>query len=108
MATLKTICTDTGNIIQVLCLDECTANVDTQTASKLQNAISSECRGMTVITIAHRISTVSNMDNILILDQGVLVCLLFWKLYLCDVEIQKQEKANFLRAKGLVGWTLTM
>ncbi|KAG5537419.1 hypothetical protein RHGRI_024745 [Rhododendron griersonianum] len=58
---------------KVLCLDECTANVDTQTASKLQNAISSECRGMTVITIAHRISTVSNMDNILILDQGVLV-----------------------------------
>ncbi|GMQ09242.1 hypothetical protein CsSME_00052686 [Camellia sinensis var. sinensis] len=57
---------------KVLCLDECTANVDTQTASKLQNAIASECRGMTVITIAHRISTVLNMDNILILDQGIL------------------------------------
>lgn len=59
---------------QVLCLDECTANVDTQTASKLQNAITTECRGMTVITIAHRISTVLDMDNILILDQGSLVC----------------------------------
>lgn len=58
---------------KVLCLDECTANVDTQTASKLQNAISTECRGMTVITIAHRISTVLDMDNILILDQGSLV-----------------------------------
>ncbi|KAA8540550.1 hypothetical protein F0562_024531 [Nyssa sinensis] len=58
---------------KVLCLDECTANVDTQTASKLQNAIASECRGMTVITIAHRISTVLNMENILILDQGILV-----------------------------------
>ncbi|KAI7986989.1 ABC transporter C family member 13 [Camellia lanceoleosa] len=58
---------------KVLCLDECTANVDTQTASKLQNAIASECRGMTVITIAHRISTVLNMDNILILDQGILI-----------------------------------
>ncbi|MFS7950852.1 putative ABC-type xenobiotic transporter [Helianthus anomalus] len=58
---------------KVLCLDECTANIDTQTASKLKDAISSECRGLTVITIAHRISTILHMDNVLILDQGVLV-----------------------------------
>ncbi|KAK9141507.1 hypothetical protein Syun_010907 [Stephania yunnanensis] len=58
---------------KVLCLDECSANVDTQTALVLQNAIYRECGGMTVITIAHRISTVLNMDNILILEQGLLV-----------------------------------
>ncbi|XP_019158537.1 PREDICTED: ABC transporter C family member 13 isoform X2 [Ipomoea nil] len=58
---------------KVLCLDECTASVDTQTASKLQKVIMDECQGTTVITIAHRISTVVNMDNILILDQGILV-----------------------------------
>ncbi|XP_017229484.1 ABC transporter C family member 13 isoform X1 [Daucus carota subsp. sativus] len=58
---------------KVLCLDECTANVDTSTALKLQNAITSKCRGITVITIAHRISTVLNMDTIFILDQGSLV-----------------------------------
>ncbi|GAB4850548.1 ABC transporter C member 13 [Ancistrocladus abbreviatus] len=58
---------------KVLCLDECTANIDTQTASILHNVISSECRGMTVITIAHRISTVMNMDNLLVLEQGILV-----------------------------------
>lgn len=57
---------------KVLCLDECTASVDTQTASLLQNTISSECQGMTVLTIAHRISTVINMDSILILDHGKL------------------------------------
>ncbi|PWA42410.1 ABC transporter C family member 13 [Artemisia annua] len=57
----------------VLCLDECTANVDTQTAAKLKDAISSECKGLTVITIAHRISTILHMDNVLVLDQGVLV-----------------------------------
>lgn len=58
---------------QVLCLDECTANVDTQTASLLQSTISDEFKGTTVITIAHRISTVLNMDSILILDHGNLV-----------------------------------
>lgn len=58
---------------KVLCLDECTANVDNQTAFLLQNTISVECKGMTVLTIAHRISTVMKMDNILVLDQGKLV-----------------------------------
>ncbi|XP_050232753.1 ABC transporter C family member 13 isoform X2 [Mercurialis annua] len=55
---------------KVLCLDECTANVDTQTASALQNVISTECKGVTVVTIAHRISTVVNMNTILVLDHG--------------------------------------
>ncbi|KAF9613747.1 hypothetical protein IFM89_010477 [Coptis chinensis] len=59
--------------VKVLCLDECSANIDTQTASSLQNAISSHCENMTVLTIAHRISTVMNMNNIFILDQGILV-----------------------------------
>ncbi|GAB2293670.1 ABC transporter C member 13, variant 2 [Dionaea muscipula] len=58
---------------KVLCLDECTANVDSPTASVLHRIISTECRGMTVITIAHRISTVLNMDEILVLEQGILV-----------------------------------
>ncbi|XP_065007832.1 ABC transporter C family member 13 isoform X1 [Musa acuminata AAA Group] len=58
---------------KVLCLDECTANVDTQTALILQRTISNECKGTTVVTIAHRISTVLNMDLILVLDHGILV-----------------------------------
>ncbi|XP_057540616.1 ABC transporter C family member 13 isoform X3 [Amaranthus tricolor] len=58
---------------KVLCLDECTANIDIPTASILQDVISSECQGLTVITIAHRISTVLNMDNILVLEKGSLV-----------------------------------
>ncbi|GJT19751.1 ABC transporter C family member 13 [Tanacetum coccineum] len=49
------------------------SNVDTQTAAKLKDAISSECKGLTVITIAHRISTILHMDNVLVLEQGVLI-----------------------------------
>ncbi|KAF8107543.1 hypothetical protein N665_0119s0010 [Sinapis alba] len=58
---------------KILCLDECTANIDVHTASLLHNAISSECKGVTVITIAHRISTVLDLDSILVLDRGILV-----------------------------------
>ncbi|KAJ4899958.1 multidrug resistance-associated protein 11 [Raphanus sativus] len=58
---------------KILCLDECTANIDVYTASLLHNAISSECKGVTVITIAHRISTVLDLDSILVLDRGSLV-----------------------------------
>ncbi|ESQ55603.1 hypothetical protein EUTSA_v10024220mg [Eutrema salsugineum] len=58
---------------KILCLDECTANIDVHTASLLHNTISSECQGVTVITIAHRISTVLDLDSILILDRGILV-----------------------------------
>ncbi|WZY85088.1 hypothetical protein YC2023_031472 [Brassica napus] len=58
---------------KILCLDECTANIDVHTASLLHNAISSECKGVTVITIAHRISTVLDLDSILVLDRGSLV-----------------------------------
>ncbi|XP_031389468.1 ABC transporter C family member 13 isoform X2 [Punica granatum] len=58
---------------KVLCLDECTASIDTRTASLLQKTLSSGCKGTTVITIAHRISTVQDMDCILVLDHGVLV-----------------------------------
>ncbi|XP_020530905.1 ABC transporter C family member 13 isoform X3 [Amborella trichopoda] len=58
---------------KVLCLDECTANIDAQTGSIIHETISSECNGTTVITIAHRIPIVLNMDNVLVLDHGILV-----------------------------------
>uniref|UniRef100_A0A803MC08 ABC-type xenobiotic transporter n=1 Tax=Chenopodium quinoa TaxID=63459 RepID=A0A803MC08_CHEQI len=61
---------------KVMFLDECTANIDIRTASLLQNVISNACQGMTVITIAHRISTVLSMDNIFVLEKGTLKFLL--------------------------------
>ncbi|XP_057825504.2 ABC transporter C family member 13 isoform X1 [Cryptomeria japonica] len=58
---------------KVLCLDECTANVDPETTSLIKDTVATECKGMTVITIAHRITTISNMDRVLIFDQGTIV-----------------------------------
>lgn len=57
----------------MLCLDECTANVDPQTSWMLQRTIASECKGMTVITIAHRMQSIVNLDHVLILEHGELV-----------------------------------
>ncbi|MCO5571788.1 hypothetical protein L7F22_025536 [Adiantum nelumboides] len=58
--------------VNVFCLDECTANVDPQTSWILQRAIASECKGKTMITIAHRVQSILNLDRVLILENGML------------------------------------
>ncbi|KAL2628814.1 hypothetical protein R1flu_013500 [Riccia fluitans] len=57
----------------ILCLDECTANIDPETTTVLMETVASECKGMTVLTIAHRIATIMDMDRVLIMDHGSLV-----------------------------------
>lgn len=56
----------------IMVLDEATANIDTQTESLLQDALSSVSRDKTTIIIAHRISTVMGSDNILVMEDGML------------------------------------
>ncbi|KAG6555980.1 hypothetical protein Mapa_001920 [Marchantia paleacea] len=58
---------------RILCLDECTANVDPETTTLLMETVASECRSMTVVTIAHRIATILDLDRVLIMDHGSLV-----------------------------------
>ncbi len=55
---------------RVLCLDECTANVDVQTTEKIQKTLQQDLTGCTVITIAHRINTIISSDLILVLSEG--------------------------------------
>lgn len=57
----------------IIILDEATANVDPENESLLQNAIAQLTRGKTIIMIAHRLKTVQNADQILVLDQGKIV-----------------------------------
>ncbi|KAH6556548.1 hypothetical protein KP509_1Z171400 [Ceratopteris richardii] len=57
---------------KVLCLDECTANIDPHTSWILQRAIASECKGKTVMVIAHRVQSIMNLDHVLILENGEL------------------------------------
>ncbi|MFI6733148.1 ABC transporter ATP-binding protein [Nonomuraea sp. NPDC050451] len=57
----------------VLVLDEATSALDTQTERAVQEALDTLARGRTTITIAHRLSTVRDADQIVVLDGGKIV-----------------------------------
>ena len=57
----------------ILVLDEPTAALDSRTEAEIQGAIDSLEEGRTVICIAHRLSTLANMDEIVVLDHGRIV-----------------------------------
>lgn len=54
----------------IIIFDEATANVDPENENALQQAIGSLTRDKTVIMIAHRLKTVRNADQIIVLDAG--------------------------------------
>ncbi|KAI1419772.1 P-loop containing nucleoside triphosphate hydrolase protein [Xylaria sp. FL1777] len=58
---------------KVLILDEPTSSVDAKTDAQMQEVIRNEFKDHTIIMIAHRLSSLLDFDNILVLDQGSLV-----------------------------------
>jgi ATP-binding cassette subfamily B protein len=57
----------------VLILDEATSSLDTQTEAAVQRELERLAEGRTTITIAHRLSTVRDADQIVVLDEGRIV-----------------------------------
>ena len=57
----------------IIILDEATASVDPENEHLIQQAISELTRGKTIITIAHRLATIQNADQILVVEDGRIV-----------------------------------
>ena len=87
----------------IVILDEATANVDPENEDRLQKAIEALTRDKTIIMIAHRLKTVRNAGQILVIDQGELV--------------QKGRHEELIKEKGIyadfvtgrqeaIGWKL--
>ncbi|MFV0528259.1 MAG: ABC transporter ATP-binding protein [Lachnospiraceae bacterium] len=56
----------------IVILDEATASVDADNESYIQEAISELCNGKTLLVIAHRLGTIRNANEILVLSDGVI------------------------------------
>jgi ATP-binding cassette subfamily B protein len=93
---------------RVLILDEATSSVDTETEALIQDALRLLLEGRTAIVIAHRLSTVQHVDEILVMHKGRIrergshqALLeqrgLYWRLY------QLQYKDQELHLPGATG-----
>ena len=57
----------------IIILDEATASIDPENEHLIQSALSELTRGKTIITIAHRLATIEQADQILVVDDGRIV-----------------------------------
>lgn len=71
----------------IILLDEATASIDPENEHLIQQAISELIQGKTIVTIAHRLATIENADQILVVDHGKIV--------------QKGTHDQLIRQKGI-------
>ena len=57
----------------ILVLDEATANVDSYTELKIQQALARLLEGRTALVIAHRLTTIRGADRIIVLQDGCII-----------------------------------
>ena len=89
----------------ILILDEATSSIDTRTESIVQKGMDNLMKGRTVFVIAHRLNTIQNADQIILLNQGRIeemgthAELLAKKGHYYEM-VQEQEKAKKWIVKG--------
>ena len=57
----------------IILLDEATSSLDSETESKIQDALKILTKNKTTIVIAHRLSTILNSNNIYVIDRGKII-----------------------------------
>ena len=89
---------------EILLLDEATSSVDTTTEALIQDALHALMQGKTSMVVAHRLSTIQDVDRILVLHHGELresgtheqllaARGLYWKLYQLQYAVQERSAA---------------
>ena len=73
----------------IILLDEATSSLDSETESKIQNAINMLTKNRTTIVIAHRLSTVLKADKIYVVDTGKIIAEGSHEYLLSNSEIYK-------------------
>ena len=58
---------------KILILDEATASVDTATEKAIQRSLNMLVEGRTTLSIAHRLSTLSNANHLIVIERGKIV-----------------------------------
>ena len=58
---------------RVIILDEATSALDIESEEKVKTALDKLIKGRTTFVVAHRVSTIRNVDRIIILDDGKIV-----------------------------------
>jgi ATP-binding cassette, subfamily B, multidrug efflux pump len=58
---------------KILVLDEATSNIDSETEALIQDALKQLMHGRTAVVVAHRLSTITDSDNILVMHKAELV-----------------------------------
>jgi ATP-binding cassette subfamily B protein len=58
---------------KILILDESTSSLDNETEKKIQLTLDKLKKDRTIITVAHRLTTIKNSDKIIVLDQGEII-----------------------------------
>ena len=87
----------------IIILDEATASVDPENEHLIQQAISELTKGKTVITIAHRLATIENADQILVIDGGTVAQQGAHRELIC----QKGRYKEFVRIREQAeGWRI--
>ena len=57
----------------ILILDEATSSLDTVTEQQIRRSLDELCRGRNTLVLAHRLSTVTNADEIAVISDGAIV-----------------------------------
>ncbi len=87
----------------IIILDEATASIDPENEHLIQGAISQLTKGKTIITIAHRLATIEQADQILVVDNGRVVQKGTHK----ELIMQKGKYLDFIKVREQAeGWQI--